>query len=70
MINHKIIAVLCFLALISCNNAKNNQEEDDGDDNVSVRELPSIPAEKVKVFTMRCDVFDKELLSNGVFSAN
>ena len=68
MNSHKII--LCTLLSIlfgGCGDAA--KTSDDDDQNVSVRELPSIPPENVKIFTMKCDVFDKELLSNGILRA-
>lgn len=62
-----ILFLLLTIVLCSCTNTSETSEEND--ENVSVRELPAIPPEKVKVFNIKCDVFDKELLSNGVLRA-
>ena len=69
MNSHKIILCALFLSILfgGCGDAA--KTSDDDDQNVSVRELPSIPPENVKIFTMKCDVFDKELLSNGILRA-
>ena len=69
MKSHTII-LYSLLSIIICSCSNTSDKSEDNDENVSVRELPAIPAEDVKVFTMKCDVFDKELLSNGVLRAS
>ena len=69
MNSHKTILYTLLLSMLlsGCGDAAKTSADDD--QNVSVRELPAIPPENVSVFTIKCDVFDKELLSNGTLRA-
>ena len=51
MKSHTII-LYSLLSIIICSCSNTSDKSEDNDENVSVRELPAIPAEDVKVFTM------------------
>ena len=69
MNSHKstLYILLSIILHSGCGDSAKTSEDDD--QNISVRELPAIPSENVSVFTIKSDVFDKELLSNGILRA-